>query len=486
MEDLQRAGQESAEKSDEAKLVVREDGSKMMRVRKRKRRSDQPRKEEFKKRRKQKFLLIIGCVLLLFLCVLGAVVGLAYYNSKSFHEKVQASLAESTGAEVELGLLSVRPDNAEIDEVNLKWTVGKGAIDFLKLNRIQANYGVKSLFGGTWGGTSLQASTGVLTLREPEELKFGGGDSALDFDFSYYRCNSLDVHLGSLKKQAVLTGTDATLKIQDVGMSRISLSGGKLHYPGFEDLSVENGVMIFGDTSGDLIARLISEEERGYLSLEGKIPYKGIESIYMTGKAEGFPLMRFLSDDTKRFFDGVIDSEKLLIQLDPDDRDAMGVEGKFTADHFQIRDFQFLSELTVLLGRKWYDNPRFTKTATGKILRKGNRLELTNLVLEEGSSLKITGNIAFSEDGEMSGTLKIGIPLSISNMIRGKVPEGLFSQPMEGYVWADVNLGGTAISVSDDFGARVGAIERTRRVVDPSPAPSPKEDLEKSFQELTE
>jgi len=486
MEDLQRAGNAESDLGSEPVLVTREDGSEMMRVKKRKRRSNQSRKAEFNKRKKKKFLLIVAFVILTFMVVLGGVIGLAYYNSKSFHQKVEETIALNSGAEAELGLLSVGPNRATFDELSLIWPEGKGPIDELTLNEVNADYGFQSLLGGVWSGSVVQARSGVLTLRDVKDLNFGGvEDSPIDFKFSSYGCKNLDVHLGEIKEIPIISKADVRAKLHGSNRPQLEFNGGLLNYPNFEGLSIESGVLIFGDSEGDLILRLMTENKRGYLSLDGKVPYRASNTVSLNAKLESFPLVRFLTDDSKRFFEAGLDSDSVSMILDSADSTNLEIVGNFQAERFRIRDFVFLSDLATVLGNNWYENPRFTKMVSGKIERKGKNLELKDLVFEESSYLKIKGNVRISEAGDLSGIFQVGIPINLVNLIRDKVPAKMFSGAIEGYVWTDVKLSGTTASVADDFGARLKGISTGGSKPFNNP-PVREKSLEDEFDSLTE
>jgi len=74
----------ASETSDDGELVTRADGSKAIRVRKRKRRSSQPHKEETHRNRKARIVQVSAALVLVFAAALAVGAAVIYSNSSPF------------------------------------------------------------------------------------------------------------------------------------------------------------------------------------------------------------------------------------------------------------------------------------------------------------------------------------------------------------------------------------------------------------------
>ncbi|WP_143183321.1 hypothetical protein [Rubritalea squalenifaciens] len=459
VEDLQRSSKNRRDEEEKPKLVVRADGSEMLKVRKRKRRSHQPRKEAAKRKRKQRFILIASAMMLFFAVALSIAVSLGYHNSQGFHDKVKQLVQGKTGASVEMGLLTVGPGAAEMDEVSLVWKEGEGAIKSLELKKLNTNYGLSGFWGGKWKMRGINSSEGRLILQDSQSASDDMvADSQIKFEYDYIRCSNLNIHFGELTKTPAIEGSDVVLKQSENESTQISFNGGKLNFPSLEGLQIENALIQLHDGRKDINVRLTDEKKFGSITLEGNTPFTSSGTTQLDAQLEEFPISKILPQHAQRFFEGRINSEEAKLVMAPGKLSQLEFESSFQGAVLRMHGFPFFKDLGNLLGHKWYERPRFNRNIQGDIHRKGNTLYVTNFTAESSKHLKLKGEFMIDEHGKVSGQFKVGIPAELANPFRDRLPKEMFSKAVDGFMFTDIQLSGDVHEVKDDFKSRVDAM----------------------------
>ena len=97
--------------------------------------------------------------------------------------------------------------------------------------------------------------------------------------------------------------------------------------------------------------------------------------------------------------------------------------------------------------------------------------------------MRIKGNFIIDENDQLSGALKVGLPVTVLSTKRGKVLKEVFSEDDGEYIWADVTIGGKASTPSDDIGEMLQAASiKESGIKDGEEIESP----EQKFKRLTE
>lgn len=456
VEDLQRSSRERRDGENDPKLVVRSDGSEMMKVRKRKRRSKQPGKEAAKKRRKVRFAFVAAGVVLVAMGCLGLVVTYGYHNSQSFQDKVAQTVKGQTGSEVKLGSLSVGVTSAQLDEVSLSWDSAQGAVTQLNLQKVTASYGIGGFFGGEWRLSGIDAFEGQMVLRNTDTPALPINSSQLvKYSNDFIHCSKMNIFFGEMGRVANIENADTTLKFyKSTEPIHLSLNGGKFNLKHLEGLQIENALIKLYEGKGDMYLRLTDDEKYGSMVLEGMVPLNTEKRAKLDAKLESFPIQKLLAAKTQRFFQGRISSQDAVLDLKPDELGEFSCKGTFTSNSFRINGFPFLRTLSEMLGNNWYLRPVFNRNISGEMERVGNKLYINNFTARDNKYLKLDGHLMIEEDGSIKGEFKVSIPEESANF-RSRAPKGLFTRPYDGYVSTVVKISGSVHDVQDDFQSRV-------------------------------
>ncbi len=103
-----------------------------------------------------------------------------------------------------------------------------------------------------------------------------------------------------------------------------------------------------------------------------------------------------------------------------------------------------------------------------------NVLRITNLVAESKGLLRLEGSCTIAENGNLSGTLRVGVTPQTLQWLPGS-RERVFTVTQNGYVWTDVKIGGSLQDLREDLSPRLAAairdetIERGKRLIEELP-----------------
>lgn len=483
---------------DEGELVTRSDGTVAVKVRKRKRRSTQPHKEEAK--RKQRFrILQIGFLFFIVTGVIALVVGmLLYYNSSKFRESTREKIAAWSAAQVDIAEFTVTPNNARFASANFKWPEGNYLRE-LQITHTDANLDVSSFIGTKWGGSSVVAKTGKLTIstakpNAPLRVGVNPEATAFPFKFASYRCEKLNITgLGKDRTPWMsVEGTECTLT-KNANGAQTSFVGGLISIAGFQQMLIDRGSFTFelgqmkiknlrlGPTSGN-----------GTLELQNNIDLYSPESSKIEVTLTEFPLEILLGNDLDLLLIGKVDTQQdainRLISFVPGDLQSLQVQIGFrgsSRDALTLINLPFLAELSREFSNTDYARQyEFSDRVEGELIRNAKGSRIQGLLLEKKGNFIVRGDIS-AEGGKLGGVLNIGLPPSqfTDSNISDGVKE-VFSNQEDGYVWCRVELSGAPGQPQDDFAKQVAqALAKNQAsAAAPTAAPAPRElDIEKEL-----
>ena len=108
---MERLRDEEAEREarESARVVTRPDGTRVIKVRRRKRRSRQPAKEAMLRRKKKKILAVCAVISLFVALGIAVVLLVARYNSRGFQEEFGGKVGGALGGQASIDRLEVTP-----------------------------------------------------------------------------------------------------------------------------------------------------------------------------------------------------------------------------------------------------------------------------------------------------------------------------------------------------------------------------------------
>lgn len=449
---LERLRDGEREKEDQAsgELVVRPDGTEVMRVRKRKRRSQQETKPSPEKRRSP-FILLLGLVVLL-VVVLGVamVVLLARYNSSGFQTGMEAALTDATGGSASFESLSVTPLRARSGSLKMGWGENR-SLHSLSLNNLSADLDLGSFLGGSWDGVAVTAQSGELILGGTTTAGAKAAAASESNLFAGYRCDFFDIHVGAPGTGIQFKNTEMAMRPGPKGETQLHLRGGDLVIPGWSVMETDRGMAEFvGDGLKLVSLRLKSKTEDGEISFSSEPILRDGEDIALEMRVDELPLSTFVGSEIGEMIDGVISCENAALTLDGGTLQDVALRMEFSGSAAFIQKFPFLEVLKTRLTDSEFVKPEF-KTVQGVLVQDRNGVRLQELELMEKSQMAVRGHFAVNPEGELSGRLEVGIVAGKIITFTNRKRSSVFSDPVEGFCWVTINLSGTLEEPADDF-----------------------------------
>jgi hypothetical protein len=150
-----------------------------------------------------------------------------------------------------------------------------------------------------------------------------------------------------------------------------------------------------------------------------------------------------------------------------------------------LSQFKFLGHLSIVLDDRWYELPNFDDEVKLLMSRSGEIVELKKIHLEQRARMIINGSMATKDAaGNISGSLKVGVPDIIVAASKDRRLDILFSPVKDGYRWVDIELSGSGAAPADNFKDQYQAISLTS-APDVKVTPKPKAEGVDSFESLT-
>ena len=452
MEQL-RKGEREKGRAEEAELVTRPDGSRVMRVRRRKRRSNQSATSSTRSKRRYGLLSLLGLASLGVVTVVTVVVVVARFNSKSFREKFEDSLGQTTGAKVTFDELSVSPLKAKANAADFTWSTG-GLLRTLSLSNLEAPLQATTFLNSRLEGREVFAQSGAMTLAPPDGTitPLVRQEEQL-LDYNSYRCSQFGLRYGDDDELPVLRlrGSELTARPGENGEGiRFNVSGGFVNFGNWGELKIDHGLGDWQNGAFNLVSLFAQSGDAG------EVVFKGVRPLGVEGPAvldvriEKFPLEDLLGvASLGRLIQGEVDVPSGSLSFDPRLEDSAQVELPYTAREVSIEGFRFLSGLASILRKDHYANPE-GGTMSGTFKWDREQLSIEGFKYEMRFHLKVTGNLVVKAD-ELSGAIRLGVPedLMMKSASQPRYPS--FSTPMQGYCWMDVQLSGTLEQPNDDF-----------------------------------
>lgn len=187
-------------------VVVRPDGSKVIRVEKRRRTYQEQHGEEKKSGSRNKRFLIILCVLALLM--VGGITSLYMYRLASFNtaeytNRLQEQLSSAWGGKVELSGVSMDGRTMSVGRVTVTFPENS-SLSFVVLERVSAELSAAAIFIGKIQGESLNISNAIIGLR-PEYSSFTVPKAGGELPFSFQRYTSPRLEVGYALAQSPMS-----------------------------------------------------------------------------------------------------------------------------------------------------------------------------------------------------------------------------------------------------------------------------------------
>ena len=489
MERLKQGQGDETPQEQQRELVIREDGTQTIKVRKRKRRTQQPKKSATQLSPKVKWSILGSVIILVALAAISIAFITAKYNGQKFKDSTAAKIAEITGAtQSTLTKLKVTPLSAQADKYELVWDkhsfIKEATFDTLK-----ADIKAPSFFSSNWRGNEIVATGGTVTLQKPvPEIETSTSEASSPYDFASYRCNLLQLYFGDSADAPVISDLQISQRKSDDGTYHLVAQNGVVKIVNWPNFKLASAIASPNPQGLEVTALFEAfDSTTGELEIEGKIPTNTNEPLSLHVSAKDYPIQEILGEELGKRLQGVIQSSTGSLSYDytKPSTSALSFELPFDSQNLTIKGLPFLSTLQQLTRNSSYSQTTFN-IGSGNMSRNSSGIELKNLHLVSNSVMTLKGNLMVLSNDKLRGSLDIGIPTSV---FEGTPPKP-FVGPKDGLYFIKVELSGTIHNPHDNLREQLQA--NSQNQASPSQRPNshdilqdPKEKMENDFNTLT-
>lgn len=486
----------SVESIDHGELVIREDGTQVVRMRRKKRRSNQPIETERKSQIKFRILQISALLILLLLALFGASSAIIFANSALFREGLSKKIAASSGASAELHQFRMNPTSANAAALTLTWP-DDNSLESLALRGLKADISPISFLGKSMIGKEVSAAEGTLILRisssnlQPKE--FPSPKEISPVRFGHYMIPKFHIMIGDPTSASIrLRDSEATFLPQNPAQHpQLLLTRGDVSITGWPKLRMERSHIELRGMDAEIVSMRLKHENDsgGTFQLSGTIsPHDKNRASTLAVQLQSFLLSGITGPRLDRLFSGRIDTlpstSSNFLTFTPGQIPASSLSVTFSnavTSTIDVGGFPFLSALSKSMNDKWFANPVFDSEIRGILRRIDGSVTISDLNLESKDRMALRGTIAVTPHGELSGELEVGIAEGMIKTSENQRLESAFSPPKEGFRWITLKIGGNTKTPTDNF----------KELYDSSLIPKTPETPEAtrripSFEELTE
>lgn len=287
-----------------------------------------------------------------------------------------------------------------------------------------------------------------------------------------FECTDTDVELTMSEKLYSLAG--CRISAEPVGKNRknewhITLENGRVHTPlsYLRSSSIKVATLLCDRKS-------ISLTECRLVLTPGELRAKGTYSLqnnqwHLDLRANKANVERLLNEDWKKRVSGELYG---TLKINGKDTEMKEATGSISLQQGVLEGLPILSQLTLVNSTPYRTirlekaecRVRFPYSQPRHNIKAAWCFDNIDIRATEGNLL-IKGYIIICPDGALHGTLTVGLPDNMVNMLAQQVPsvvEQIFNaQGAAGYRWVNINLSGTTDSPQEDLSARLSAILAT-------------------------
>lgn len=467
-------GKDGARPRETRETVTREDGSKVVRVRRRGSRKKKSSRDESDLLRNKVMAMVISVVIVL---GGGAVFGFylfqnARLNSPDYAKGVAEKLGAYTGAEVSFNGLDVGLTKVKSREVRAIWGE-QGVGRELTLSKIGGDVSAKSFIFGRLGGQTMSAASGRMIVNQPPRLLGGDYGAKIPQTLAYanFRCENLDVFFGSPSETNFkLLGTKASLEFTGESESKIFFQNGEFKASMFPEMTIQQGLINFyrnrtvldslvlraPDGIGELMfSGTVLRPNQSERSLKLKITRTLAEHLTNAGMVSVIKNMR-ISDD------------EAVYHVKNDGSWVMDVNG--VAEGFDLTALPIMGNLGILLNDNNLSVTAFNEETQVRLKVSPDGIEVGNIASERRGVLALKVACKVDKNKKLDGTIRVGIsPRYVNRETFGA--KDTFSKLEGSYYWAEVKISGDTDDPRDNSTKlfRISQVERdevAQRILD--------------------
>ncbi len=441
---------QSSEKTRE--VITRPDGSKMVRVEKRRRviGKDNHREKEKDVSQMKKTGIVLAILLVV---ILGSIIGLVMYKISSFNspeyvKELEAELAGRFCAQkVECKSVHVDTTSATMKELVMSGFPEDSPFAFVRLENVSAELKPSSFFVGYLKGTRFSAKTLTIGLKEnAQKFKVPTADNSLKTTFDYYYVSdfylgtadsdgeSIDYNKGSFYLNTELYVRKSYNEKEDAYI--LSLSNKKLSIKGWPSMKIDTGSIMLSDKGLSNLSilcyldnsRTDTAVSKSIISLGGAIPFgSDLSQRLFTFKGTNVAINQYIGLGLEPIFRSM--AGRTPMETKPEmtecnfnfsmpvgDQDRPSLKGwSGMVIESQWTRLPVLSLLAEMTSRKSdvgnsYASPKFTEgTFAMETDGTNDVIKISDIYLKDINILTLKGDMSLIK-GQLSGNLTFYLP----------------------------------------------------------------------------
>ncbi len=478
---IQQINDEKPSKEKSREVVVRPDGSKVVRVTK-KRRVLVSEAEKRKAGRRSFMMILMGAFALCFIGVAVLLFRMSQMSGEAYVQQRAEELKQAWGAE-SLTLLGSGVDGTTFHLSGIVADFPAGAlVQHVELSDISADLDTSSFFTRVLTGDKLSVGRVELCLNpEARELQMPLFQGADLWKFRRVECESFHVTMGDILKLRDAHSYMYHPRSTDKAVSSLVISGGTMQLRGMKLVRLREskwllspgGVEDFSLSGTTDRANEAADRGNTSLAIYGRIPAGAALSGPFEFDSDGMPLADFTQSRlgnilTARTTRQVVGKEHSLARIAlPLETSAPVYSGEFLLSQICLNGFPVQQLITSHMesGRRSAYEPAIINRGRLRLKPDGEKLEVVfpENQVEERDLLNLVGSVALDADNTISGKMDIGVPaiLTHAEYADGK-PDPLFRENA-GTAWVSVELSGTINIPGDNSAVLVAQTEEARR-----------------------
>lgn len=472
----------SHEKSRE--VVVRPDGTKCVRVVK-KRRVVKSREEQNKRARRNFVLGLLGVVLLA-LCLAGAFMfRVSQFSTEDYYKELEQKITTAFGAQ-QVQLVGARLNGYELSVDNVLVEMPEaGIVRHVEMSGLKGSLGTTSFFTGVLKIAELKIERATVQLAaNAQTLEIPAWNGEKLWDIARVECADFSCYVGDEGSGPLaIKNTQAYMyRPGRASLARVLvMKGGAFKIKGWRPMEILESKMQISPVALENVRmrftietnRASNRQPESYIELSGHL---------LAGQPLATPLqvsssnMNF-ADFTDGRFSGIL-SAKTVVLPKSDEVSVASVSLPFAADRpifsgvFNLKDIK-ITAMPALIAMLEHIEPARRKTYRPLKIEQGRvslehkdgqmSLSFVSDTFRQLDVVSMNGNICVNADNEVSGTLDYGIP---GMLTRVEYPDGQ-ADPLfrdEGALaWVATKLSGNSGNPTDNIEELERAADELRR-----------------------